>query len=242
VTSQARVGTSVDLDTDVSAGQRLRADGVAFQFPGPVTVLDDVDLTLGAGERVALMGQSGSGKSTLLHLLSGVLRPTRGKVTFQGSGLSDLGRDDRARVRLEKFGFVFQFAELLPDLTLRENVQLPVWLLGGGPEGEQDAFERADSLLDRMGVSHVRDRLPSQVSGGERQRAAISRALVHRPDVVFADEPTGALDEASGGSVMSALLALAAADGASVLVVTHNPSVASMMDRTVLIRDGRIVA
>lgn len=228
-------GSEAVLSASRRSSAKLVAEQVGFAFTDSEVVLDGVDLSIGVGERVALMGPSGSGKSTLLHILSGVLTPSCGRVLFDGACISELDRDARARIRLEQFGFVFQFSELLPDLTLRENVELPLWLLGG-----KGGADRPAALLDSLGIGHVADKLPSRVSGGERQRAAIARALVHRPSVVFADEPTGALDVTTGAVVMDALLDLTRSDGTSLLVVTHNPDVAGSLDRIVSIDDGRV--
>lgn len=217
----------------------LSARSLGFRFSGSQRqVVSDVDLVVEAGERVALVGPSGSGKSTLLHLLSGILVPTEGEVVFDGVEISSLDADRRAEVRLRDFGFVFQFAELLPELTLAENVELPLRMLGRSRGSAKIARE----ALDELGIAHVADQLPSQASGGERQRAAISRAMVHSPRVVFADEPTGALDQDHGELVIARLLNLCRDSGATLLVVTHDPNVAAHLERTVLLRDGRLQA
>lgn len=216
--------------------QSLTATGVTFDFGGE-QVVRDVDLAIGPGERLALVGPSGSGKSTLLHLLAGVLVPTEGAVAFGESPLSRLNADDRAAIRLRDFGFVFQFAELLPELSLRENVELPCRILG---QNRASYRSSAQDLLDVLGVSDVADRPPSKVSGGQRQRAAIARALVHRPAVVFADEPTGALDQETGAAALRALLGLSESMGSTIVVVTHDDRIAAQLDRVVHLRDGRI--
>ena len=215
----------------------LRARGVEFGFDATRRVLGPVDVDLPAGSRLALVGPSGSGKSTLLQVLAGVLRPTAGSVDFDGVRLSDLDQDGRARLRLERFGLVFQFAELVSELTLTENVELPLQILGRRAERR-----RVPQLVERLGITRVAHRLPSQVSGGERQRAALARALVHQPAVILADEPTGALDVENGRAVLSLLLECSHEAGASLVVVTHDRSVAAELDRVVELRDGRVVA
>lgn len=214
----------------------LRAQQVTFSFAEGDPVVNKVDLDVRQGERVALVGPSGCGKSTLLHLLAGILVPESGEVHVGGVTLSDLSQDERAAVRLRDFGFVFQFSELLPELTLRENVELPIRLMRRPGAGRGVASR----LLDDLGIENVADRFPSQVSGGQRQRAAIARALVHRPGVVFADEPTGALDQESGAAALDALLRLSNETGASLVVVTHDDRVAGALDRVVPMSDGHV--
>ncbi|WP_377325986.1 ABC transporter ATP-binding protein [Pimelobacter simplex] len=204
---------------------------------GDQSILDGVDLDVGAGERIALLGPSGSGKSTLLYCLAGILVPTAGEVTFDRVSLGSLSRDARADVRLRSFGFVFQFAELVPELSVRDNVELPLRLLG---VGRREYRERAGLLLDQLGIADVADRRPTEVSGGQAQRCAIARAVVHRPRVIFADEPTGALDSGSADRSLDLLVDVSASVGASLVVVTHDPKVADRLDRTVLVADGRL--
>lgn len=217
----------------------LVAEGLRFSYGSHRNVvLDGIDLVVGAGESVGLLGASGSGKSSLLYCLSAILAPVSGDVRFQGRAYSQLSAEDRAAVRREHFGFVFQFGELVPELSLRENVELPLRL--NGQRGKAVAAA-AGQVLERLGIAGVADRRPAQVSGGQLQRAAVARAVVHRPAVVFADEPTGALDQANGAVVLAELLALCRQDGSAVLVVTHDQAVASTLDRCVRICDGRIV-
>jgi putative ABC transport system ATP-binding protein len=172
-----------------------------------------------------------------MQVLAGVLSPDAGTVRFGGEGFSDLDQDGRARVRLERFGMVFQFAELVPELTLAENVELPLRILGRAAERG-----RVRSLLEDLGIAHVAGQLPSQVSGGERQRAALARAVVHEPQVILADEPTGALDQETGQDVISLLLARSRAVGASLVVVTHDMAVAQQLGTIVRLRDGLVVS
>ena len=216
----------------------LYAEGVTFAFGDGPPAVSSAHLQVRSGERVALVGPSGCGKSTLLHLLAGILVPQAGHVTVSGATISSLTQDQRAAIRLRDFGFVFQFGELLPELTLRENIELPIRLTRRSAR----SLAEADPLLSSLGIGDVADRFPSQVSGGQRQRAAIARALIHRPRVVFADEPTGALDQAAGRAALDALLELSSQSGASIVLVTHDDRVASRLDRVVTMRDGSIVS
>ena len=216
----------------------LQADGLGLSF-GDTSAVDDIDVLVHSGEVVAVMGPSGSGKSTLLHLLAGLLVPDRGSVTLLGDRLDDRPERSRARARLEHLGFVFQFGDLVPELTVVENVELPLRLLG---QPQRIARERALAMLDRLDIVEEADRRLSEVSGGQSQRAAVARALVHDPAIVLADEPTGALDTVTGELVMEALVGAAADRGAAVVLVTHELRVASYAQRDILLRDGRVVA
>ncbi|WP_205678881.1 ABC transporter ATP-binding protein [Brachybacterium endophyticum] len=199
--------------------------------------LDGVDLDVAPAESLAVMGPSGCGKTTLLHVLAGILRPTSGSVLHAGSDLSALSESRRTRLRRTAFGFVFQDGRLLPELTALENAILPR-MLGGAPR--RSASAEAASWLDRLGLQGLHDRRPGQLSGGQAQRVAIARALGGRPSVVFADEPTGALDQATGHSVLAVLADACRDAGAALVMVTHDPSVASTCERTIAMRDGRI--
>ncbi|HAM43488.1 MAG TPA: ABC transporter [Propionibacteriaceae bacterium] len=201
--------------------------------------LDGVDLSIQAGESLAIMGPSGSGKTTLLHLLSGVLEPTAGSVTWCGKDLQSLKDAERTRLRRSDFGFVFQSGQLLPELPAEENAALPL-MLGGMPRAQ--AVTAAREQLRKLGLAGLEARRPGEMSGGQAQRVAIARALVGQPGVIFADEPTGALDHATGWDVMRVLHDSAAATGAALVVVTHNPEVAHWCSRTVSMADGRVVA
>jgi putative ABC transport system ATP-binding protein len=216
---------------------RLQARDLRLAF-GSTLALNRASLTVVPGEVVALMGPSGSGKSTLLHCLAGILRPDSGEVWFEGQRVDTLSERDRSALRLARFGFVLQFGELVPELTVRENVLLPLQLLRAGP----DAFERADALLEELEITNIANLRVTEVSGGEAQRAAVVRALVHRPAVIFADEPTGALDSRTGEIVLTALLQVARTRRTSVVLVTHDNRVAAHADREVVIRDGRLAA
>lgn len=205
---------------------------------GTQQILNGVTLAVHAGEIVAIVGPSGSGKSSLLHCMAGLIGPTAGSVEFGGQELTGLGAGARARIRRESMGFVFQTAELVPELTLRQNVRLPLDLAG---RRSRRAGEEVTALLDALGLAERAGARPAQVSGGEAQRAAVARALVHRPAVVFADEPTGALDSENGRVVLGHLLRLAREESAAVVVVTHDEDLARRADRVVTLSDGRVV-
>ncbi len=205
---------------------------------GPTRVLDDVSVAVHAGEVVAVMGPSGSGKSTLLHLLAGLLRPGAGEVWLAGERLDTLNERRRSERRLSQLGFVFQFGDLVPELTVQENVELPLRLTGTRPTA---ARARALAMLDRLGIADHAGKRLSEVSGGQAQRAAVARALVHQPPVILADEPTGALDTTTGELVLEALVGAAREQGTAVVLVTHELRVASWSTRDILLRDGRIV-
>ncbi|WP_425548344.1 ABC transporter ATP-binding protein [Brachybacterium paraconglomeratum] len=199
--------------------------------------LDGVDLDIARADSLAVMGPSGCGKTTLLHILAGILTPTSGTVHHDGTDLATLGDRRRTRLRRSDFGFVFQDGQLLPELTALENVILPR-MLGG--TSRRAATAEAASWLDRLGLSGMHDRRPGQLSGGQAQRVAIARALAGRPSVVFADEPTGALDQATGQSVLQILVDSCRETGAALVMVTHDAKVAAACRRTVTMQDGRI--
>ena len=199
--------------------------------------LIDVDLTIAAGESVAIMGPSGSGKTTLLHCLAGILRPTAGSVTWRGADITALSDARRTVLRREDFGFVFQSGQLLPELPAVENVALPLMLAG---TSRRDACTVASRWIDHLGLGGLQDRRPGELSGGQAQRVAIARALVGAPGAVFADEPTGALDRATGHDTMQVLTESTHAAGATLVVVTHDPEVARWCSRTIQMQDGRI--
>lgn len=215
----------------------LVAHGLTVTY-GATMALTDVSACVVGGEVVAVTGSSGSGKTTLLHCLAGLVRPARGEVTLDGSAVTGLGSEELAELRRRKFGFVFQFAELVPELTLYENVALPLQLLG---VPRQDVRRRVDALLEQLHLSPQARSRPAQVSGGQAQRAAVARALIHHPAVVFADEPTGSLDTRNGQQVLALLLALSRERNASVILVTHDRLVAASADRELRMADGRLV-
>lgn len=203
---------------------------------GQVKALDAISLTVARQEVVALVGASGSGKSSLLYCLAGLLAPTRGEVVVDDQRLSTLSTEQLAALRRTRMGFVFQFAQLVPELSLRDNIALPLEL-AGRPRAEVRA--RVGDLVARLGLAERADARPHQVSGGQAQRAAVARAIAHQPAVLFADEPTGALDTHNGEAVLELMLELARENGASVVLVTHDRSVAARADRLFELRDGR---
>ncbi|HRO31193.1 MULTISPECIES: ABC transporter ATP-binding protein [Micrococcaceae] len=211
---------------------------------GTTRALDGVDLTVGIGESVAIMGPSGSGKTTLMHVLSGILLPEAGSVLFTAPGsdpveVTALDEDARARLRRERLGFVFQDGLLLPELTAQENVALPL-MLSGVPRPA--AEHHAGQWLAALGLDGMQDRRLGELSGGQAQRVAIARAQVADPQVVYADEPTGALDSVTSASVLTALLDSTVGRGHTLVMVTHDEATAARCSRLVRVQDGRIVA
>jgi putative ABC transport system ATP-binding protein len=204
---------------------------------GARTAVDGVTLSVGAGEVVALVGASGSGKSSVLHCAAGLVPVASGSVVVLGQDLAGLDADQIAACRRTDLGVVFQFSELVPELTLRQNIALPLDL---ARVNRREIGDRVAALVDRLGLAECADSVPARVSGGEAQRAAVARAVVHRPGLILADEPTGALDGANGAAVLDALLELARSQRAAVLLVTHDQGVAGRADRVVTVRDGRI--
>jgi putative ABC transport system ATP-binding protein len=202
---------------------------------GPTTALDGAGMTVAAGEIVAVMGPSGSGKSTLLHCLAGIIQPNSGTVTYNGRELSTMPDTPRSALRRTEFGFVFQFGQLVPELSCLENVAMPLRL---GGVRRRAAETQARDWLDRLEVAEHADKRPGEVSGGQGQRVAVARALVTGPKVVFADEPTGALDSLNGEHVMRLLTTAATDTGAAIILVTHEPRVAAYANREVIVRDG----
>ncbi|STC40670.1 putative substrate-binding protein [Corynebacterium amycolatum] len=200
-------------------------------------VLTGISLNIEPGETVAVMGPSGSGKSTLLHCMSGVLLPDDGDVIFGDTKINSLSDADRSALRLHDFGFVFQDGQLLPELTARENVALPMILQG---KKRSKSLALADDVLSRLGLKDLTRRRPGQMSGGQAQRVAIARAMAGEPGVIFADEPTGALDQSTGHEVMQQLIALVEQTGTTLVMVTHDVRVADWCRRRVEIRDGLI--
>ena len=216
----------------------LAARGVTRSF-GTTEALRGADLTVGHGEVLAVMGPSGSGKSTLLHCLAGILRPDSGEVWFAGRRTDQLGERARTELRRRSFGFVFQFGQLVPDLPAIENVMLPLLLAG---QARAAAREQAAALLAKLDLDGLEQRRPGELSGGQAQRVAVARALVIRPEVIFADEPTGSLDSLAGLRVMQLLTGAARSQGATVVLVTHEARVAAYSDREVMVRDGQVTS
>ncbi len=216
----------------------IEANGVTRTYLSggrPLTVLEDITLTIRPGEFVAIVGPSGSGKTTLLGLLAGLDLPTLGTVRVDGSDLGALDEDGRARLRRERIGFVFQSFQLIPTLTALENVEVPLELRGERPDG------RARDLLARVGLGGRLDHYPAQLSGGEQQRVALARAFSTRPRYLFADEPTGSLDTATGREVERLLEELNAEAGTTLVLVTHEAELASRASRTIRLSGGRLV-
>ncbi len=204
---------------------------------GPTPALNGVDVDLHEGEVLAVMGPSGSGKSTLLHCLAGILVPQRGEVRYAGRRVDRLPDAQRSVLRLTDFGFVFQFGQLVPELTAVENVALPLLL---ARRGRREALRCAREHLGALGLLDIGDRTPGELSGGQAQRVAVARALVIVPRVVFADEPTGSLDSLAGEQVLETLTGAARERGAAVVLVTHEARVAAYADREIVVRDGRV--
>ncbi|MEV0390426.1 ABC transporter ATP-binding protein [Nonomuraea sp. NPDC050643] len=204
---------------------------------GRTPALREASASVAAGETLAIMGPSGSGKSTLLHCLAGIFTPDAGEVWFDGRRLDTLSDARRSELRRTAFGFVFQFGQLVPELTVADNVALPLLL---GRVRRRQAYRRASGWLERLELGELGERRTGELSGGQAQRVAIARALVTGPKVLFADEPTGALDSLTGEKVMELLVGLARQEGTTVIVVTHDARVAACADREVIVRDGRV--
>jgi len=219
-------------------GSLIEAVGLYRSF-GQTPALQGASVAAGAGEILAVMGPSGSGKSTLLHCMAGIFRPDRGEVWFDGERIDTLSDKKRCRLRRRDFGFVFQFGQLIPELTAADNIAMPLIL---DRLGRRLAYARADGWLERLGLGGLGGRRTGELSGGQAQRVAIGRALAARPRVVFADEPTGSLDSVAGGAVMDLLTGIAREEDATVILVTHDEHVAGYADREVTVHDGQITA
>jgi putative ABC transport system ATP-binding protein len=216
----------------------LEARDLALSF-GETPALRGASVSVAAGELLAVMGPSGSGKSTLLHCLAGILVPDAGEVHFAGRRVDTMRDSGRSELRRRRFGFVFQFGQLVPELTAAENVALPL-LLNGISRAE--ALGQARGWFERLDLGGLEQRRSGELSGGEAQRVALARGLVALPDVVFADEPTGSLDSLAGEQVMELLVGAARDLGTTVVLVTHEPRVAAYADREVIVRDGKVTA
>ena len=223
----------------MTSAASIRVEGVTKHYRAggsTVRAVDGIDLEIEAGSNVAIVGPSGCGKSTLLGLLGGLERPSQGRIWLDGVEISAMAETDRARVRRESIGFVFQSYDLLPFLTARENVEFQLAL-----SDRADADERTDELVDRLGLADHAAKLPDQLSGGQRQRVGIARALAHAPRLILGDEPTGELDSATSANVLALMLEAQGATGATLVVVTHDAELAGRMDRVITLRDGKVV-
>lgn len=216
----------------------IEANNLELAF-GETQALRGASLTVSSGELLAIMGPSGSGKSTLMHCLAGILVPESGEVVFDGNRIDTAGEHERSELRRTDFGFVFQFGQLVPELTAEENIALPLLLNGIRRSG---AIERSRVWFERLGIEGLGRRRSGELSGGQMQRVAIARALVTAPKVIFADEPTGSLDSLAGEQVMSLLTTCAREEGSTVILVTHDARVAAYADRQLTVRDGRVLS
>jgi putative ABC transport system ATP-binding protein len=216
----------------------IEAREVVLSF-GETPALRGATMSAAPGEILAVMGPSGSGKSTLLHCLAGILVPGSGEVWFDGRRVDTLSEAERSTLRRDRFGFVFQFGQLVPELTAIENVALPL-LLGGARRPA--ALRKAQTWFERLDLTGLEQRRSGELSGGQAQRVALARGLVATPEILFADEPTGSLDSLTGEQVMNLLVAAAREEGTTVILVTHEPRVAAYADREVIVRDGRVSA
>jgi putative ABC transport system ATP-binding protein len=216
----------------------LAARDVKLNF-GETPALRGANLSVAEGEVLAVMGPSGSGKSTLLHCLAGILVPDSGQIQFGDTRLDALGENDRSSLRRDRFGFVFQFGQLVPELTAEENVALPLLLCG---KNRREALAAARPWFARLDLDGLEGRRSGELSGGQAQRVAVARGLVTNPTVLFADEPTGALDSLTGEHVMELLTSAVREQGTTVVLVTHEPRVAAYADREVIVRDGKVTA
>ena len=201
-------------------------------------VLKDVSIKVLKGEFVSIMGQSGSGKSTLLYILGGLDTPTRGTVTMNGIDISKFNDEKMSKIRRQKIGFVFQFYNLIPNLNVEENIMLPLLLDG---KKTRDYRKQLDEILEVVGLTDRRKHTPRELSGGQQQRVAIARALIGNPEILFADEPTGNLDSATGAEIMDLLRAIKRDSGQTILMVTHSPEAAKSSNRVITVKDGMIV-
>ena len=220
----------------VTRAHLVEARDVVKSF-GQTTALRGASVAARPGEILAVMGPSGSGKSTLLHCMAGIFTPDRGEVWFDGQRLDALDEAERTRLRRTDFGFVFQFGQLVPELTAADNVALPLLL---NRTRRRAAYKTADTWLDRLGIPDKAANRTGELSGGEAQRVAVARALALAPKVIFADEPTGSLDSLTGEKVMDLLTGLAREAGTTVVIVTHDARVAAYADRVVMVRDGLV--
>ena len=226
--------SSIELSR--SPGCLIEARGVVKSF-GQTPALRGASVSVAAGEIIAIMGPSGSGKSTLLHCLAGIFKPDSGQVWFDGRRLDELSETKRTELRRTAFGFVFQFGQLVPELSTADNIALPLLL---NRVRRKTAYQTATTWLDRLGLEGLGARRTGELSGGQAQRVAVARALAPRPKVLFADEPTGSLDSLASENVMDLLVGIAREEGTTVVLVTHDARVAAYADREAMVRDGKV--
>lgn len=213
----------------------IEAKNLKKSFGKQTLALRGASLSVEAGEVVAIMGPSGSGKSTLLHCLAGILKTDSGEVIFDGQDIGELSESKRSQLRREKFGFVFQFSQLVPELTALDNIALPLLING---VSKSEAYERAQTWLKKLGVSAVAKQIPGELSGGQAQRVAVARAMIIEPKILFADEPTGSLDSLNSEKVMELFIKTVKESGTTLIMVTHEATIAAYADREVVVRDG----
>jgi ABC transporter related protein len=213
----------------------IEAKNIKKAFGKKTLALRGANLAVEPGEIVAVMGPSGSGKSTLLHCLAGILKIDSGEVRFEGENIGKMPDKKRNQLRREKFGFVFQFSQLVPELTALDNVALPLLING---VNKTEAYTKAKAWLKKVGVEAVANQIPGELSGGQAQRVAVARAMVIEPKILFADEPTGSLDSLNSEKVMDLFIKTAKEVGTTVIMVTHEPTIAAYADRSVIVRDG----
>ena len=230
--------TSDNLPASSRTRALIEAREVTRSF-GQTQALTGASLAVGSGEIMAVMGPSGSGKSTLLHCLAGIFTPDTGEIWFDGQRLDTLSDKKRTELRRTAFGFVFQFGQLVPELTVADNIALPLLL---NRVGRKTAYARAAAWLPRLGLDGLGERRTGELSGGQAQRVALARAVVAQPKILFADEPTGSLDTLTGEMVMDLLVGIAREEGTTVVLVTHAARVAAYADREVLVRDGKVTS
>jgi putative ABC transport system ATP-binding protein len=230
--------TSDNLPASSRTRALIEAREVTRSF-GQTQALTGASLAVGSGEIMAVMGPSGSGKSTLLHCLAGIFTPDTGEIWFDGQRLDTLSDKKRTELRRTAFGFVFQFGQLVPELTVADNIALPLLL---NRVGRKTAYARAAAWLPRLGLDGLGERRTGELSGGQAQRVALARAVVAQPKILFADEPTGSLDTLTGEMVMDLLVGIAREEGTTVVLVTHDARVAAYADREVLVRDGKVTS
>jgi putative ABC transport system ATP-binding protein len=223
-------------DNDVANKHIVQAKELKKAF-GVTPALRGASLDVRQGEILAIMGPSGSGKSTLLHCIAGIFTPDSGEVWFDGQRLDQMGEEDRTRLRRTQFGFIFQFGQLVPELTAEDNIALPLLL---NKVGRNEAYSQARSWFKRLGIEGMEKHRSGELSGGQAQRVAIARAMVVQPKVIFADEPTGSLDSLASEQVMELLVGTAREQGTTVIIVTHDPRIAAYADREVMVRDGQV--